>query len=227
MLTPDHDPYPSRAEGPSDELVLAAIERAELHRGRDAAPVPAWGIFEHLGVSQRSGPARQVRIRLDVMQAAGWIELSPRHGIQAWKLTGSGYRHLRRERRAGRVPPLPESPQHSAWRNAHTVAAHEIDRFRRSMRERLDEAVALLGADPLAESDAWFVLGERLHAECRRLGSATYCLLEWAEPDDAHADVDERLRPNEQKLDSVERARRQARRSGRRNVRLWSEGLGG
>ncbi|HEX5851637.1 MAG TPA: hypothetical protein VFY36_00965, partial [Solirubrobacteraceae bacterium] len=123
MLNPDPDSGAARAEQPSDELVLAAIDRCARHRARDTAAVPVWAIFEHLGVSRRSTGARRVRIRLDVMHAAGWIALSRQHGIQSWELTRTGSRHLRRERRAGRVPALPESPQHRAWRGAHTTAA--------------------------------------------------------------------------------------------------------
>jgi hypothetical protein len=212
-----------RAEEPSDELVLAAIERAALHRERDTGAVPVWAIFEHLSVARRSGPARRVRIRLDVMQAAGWIALSRQHGMQAWELTGVGSRHLRRERRAGRVPPLPESPQHSAWRNARTLAEQEIDRLRGRVLVRLDEASRLLDADQPADSDAWLEAAERLQRACRRLGSAVYCLREWAEPDDASADVDERLNPDEHRLDRAEQALRRARRAGRRNTRLWDD----
>jgi hypothetical protein len=222
MLNPDPTgPGAPRAEEPSDELVLAALDRAARHRARDTGATPVWAIFEHLGISRRSAAARKVRIRLDVMHAAGWIALSRQHGVQAWEITGVGSRHLRRERRAGRVPPLPESPQHSAWRNAHTLAEHEIDRLRGVVLVRLDEAARLLDAEPPADSDAWLEIAERLQRACRRLGSAVYCLREWAEPDDARADIDERLGPGELKLDIAEQALRRARRAGRRNTRLW------
>ncbi len=222
MLNPDPHSGAGRAEQPSDELVLAALERAARHRARDTAAVPVWAIFEHLDIARRSTAARQVRIRLDVMHAAGWIALGRAHSIQTWELTSTGARHLRRERRAGRVPALPESPQHRAWGNAHTIAVHEIDRLRRDLRESLDEAARLLDVDEPTPSDAWFEIALRLQRHCKRLGSATYCLREWAEPDDARADVDDRLYPDEHSLDHVERARRRARRAGRRNIRLWS-----
>lgn len=41
-------------------------------------------------------------------------------------------------------------------------------------------------------SDAWFSIAERLQAACWRVGSATHCLREWREPDDARVDVDDR-----------------------------------
>jgi hypothetical protein len=40
-------------------------------------------------------------------------------------------------------------------------------------------------------SDAWFALARRFEKQCERLGSATYCLQEWPEPDDASADIDD------------------------------------
>jgi hypothetical protein len=221
MPDPGRPPRTPRTDPPSDGLVLAAVERAALHRGRDTRAVPVWAIFEHLGISRRSADARHVRIRLDVMHAAGWIALSRQHGVQAWELTRAGTRHLRRERRAAGIPQLPESPQHSAWRNARTSAEQEIERFRGSLREHLDEASQLLDANPPADSDAWFEIAERLHRSCRRLGSASYCLREWSEPDDARADIDDRLEPDEQRLDRAERALRRARRAGRRNTRSW------
>jgi len=75
---------------------------------------------------------------------------------------------------------------------ALTDAGHRIDGFREALRASMAEVGALLDAEQ-APSDAWFEFGKRLSAECRRLGSATYCLYEWAEPDDARADVDEVL----------------------------------
>ncbi len=224
MLNPDPTGSgASSADEPSDELVLAALDRAARHRARDNAAVPVWAIFEHLGVSRRSAAARQVRIRLDVMHAAGWIALGRAHGIQTWGLTSTGVRHLRRERRAGRVPRLPESPQHQRWRNAHTAAAQEIDRFERELRALLDETSQMLDVEPPAGSDAVFAFAERLQRACWRLGSAGYCLREWAEPDDARADLDTHLDLAEAGLDHVEQAYRRALRAGRRNVRLWYE----
>lgn len=223
MLNPDPDSGAARAAQPSDELVLAAIDRCARHRARDTAAVPVWAIFEHLDISRRSTAARGVRIRLDVMHAAGWIALSRQHGIQSWELKSAGTRHLRRERRAGRIPALPESPQHRAWRTAHTAAAHEIDRFARAVGASLEEAARMLDADPPADSDTVFQLGDRLQRTCWRLASASYCLREWSEPEDARADLESHEDLAEAGLDPAEQARRRARRRGRRNVRLWDE----
>jgi hypothetical protein len=42
----------------TDDLILAALHRAECHRGYQGAP--DWAILEHLSVSRRSKKARQV-----------------------------------------------------------------------------------------------------------------------------------------------------------------------
>jgi hypothetical protein len=204
-----------------DSLVLAAIGRAERHKPDRPPGVPVWRVYDHLAIPKRSELARHVRARLDALEAAGSIARSRRRGVQTWALTSSGRRRLTQARRAGKVPELPESPQHRAWRNARTAAQHEIDRFLMSVREDLDEAVRLLDADPAAASDAWFELGERLHRDCRRVGSATYCLHEWGEPDDARADIDDRHDAADERFDPDERTKRRARRTGRRNVGHW------
>jgi len=211
----------SSTETVPDSLVLAAIDRGERHNPARPPGVPVWRVYDHLSIAKRSELARHVRAQLDALEAAGSIARSRRQGVQTWALTSSGRRRLTQARRAGKVPALPESPQHGAWRDARTVAAQEIDRFLVSVREGLDEALRLLDADPAATSDAWFELGERLHRACRRVGSATHCLHEWAEPDDARADIDDRHDAADERFDPDERAKRRARRTGRRNVGLW------
>jgi DNA-binding XRE family transcriptional regulator len=119
------------------------------------------------------------------------------------------------------MPELPESPQHRAWSNARTLAAQEIDRFLQSVRDGIGDATSLLDADPAVTSDAWFELGERLQRDCRRVGSATYCLREWSEPDDARPDVDNHLDLADERLSPSEQVKRRARRVGRRNTSLW------
>ena len=211
----------SSTETVPDSLVLAAIDRAERHKPTRPPGVPVWRVYDHLSVAKRSELARHVRAQLDALEAAGSIVRSRRQGVQTWALTSTGRQRLTRARRAGHLPALPESPQHRAWRDARTAAAQEIDRFLASVRNGLDEATSLLDADPAATSDAWFELGERLHRDCRRVGSATHCLHEWAEPDDARADIDDRHDAADERFDADERAKRRARRTGRRNVGLW------
>jgi hypothetical protein len=194
-----------------DVTVLAAIDRAVRHRVRPTVPI--WSIFEHLGIPRRS---RRARTQLYELVQAGAVERSRVRSIEQFSLAPAGRRQLRR---AGEVE-LPESPQHQEWRNAQAVAAQEIERFRSVLRELLAESSALL--DSGASSDVWFGLAERLERTARRLGSATYCLYEWAEPHDEEADVDDCCEHDDERLNPLDRQRRRARRAGRRNVGRWS-----
>jgi hypothetical protein len=87
---------------------------------------------------------------------------------------------------------LPESPQHRRWRHSRTLAGERIDGFRQALRESLAEAGALF--DTEAPSTAWVEFAKRLGHDCKRLGSATYCLLEWPEPADERADMDDEIK---------------------------------
>src|SRR5262249_18286582 len=118
-----------------EATILAAIERAALHRRRPGVPI--WVILEHLGLPRR---ARRVRPQIRALTNADALATSRAHGVQQWSLTASGRRQLRD---AGDVE-LPESPQHQAWRAARTLAEQEIERFRSAMADVLAEATALL-----------------------------------------------------------------------------------
>jgi hypothetical protein len=207
------------AETISDELILAALDRAIRHGGRGCDAI-AGSIYDHLDIPSRSGPARYVYRRLPVLEGAGALERARRLGFVVWSPSSKGRRRLDRALRAGSVE-LPESPQHREWRNARTLAEREINRFREEIRDCITDAMELVDAE--SHSDVLFEIAHRLHFEYRRLASATYCLSEWAEPDDAHPDDDERLTPAEMKLDVVERARLRWLRAGRRNIQYWSE----
>jgi hypothetical protein len=223
MPDPDREPRSAPTGAPCDELILAAVDRAARHRARDTPAVPVWAILDHLTLPRRSAAARHVGSRLSALHVAGWLESARRHGIATWALTSAGRRRLQSARGAGRLPALPESPQHRAWRNAHTTAGQEIERFRASLREQLREAALALDADPTPHSDDWFELGDALQRAFRRLASASYCLHEWLEPDDAHADLDHGLDLADEALKHSERVRRRALRAGRRNVALWDD----
>jgi hypothetical protein len=223
MPDPRRDPRASAPDLPCDEIVLAATERAGRQQAHDKPAVPMWAILDHLALPRRSAAARHTRSRLEVLLAAGWLARGSRHGVPTWALTSSGVRRLRRARRAGNVPPLPESPQHRAWRGARMAAAEELERFREGLRKRMQRAELLLDAEVPPHSDAWLELAEELQRACRRVASASHCLYEWAEPDEERADVDEHVEPADAELDEDERARRRARRAGRRNMRLWDD----
>jgi hypothetical protein len=208
----------------TDVLVLAAVERAVRHERRGTLrAVATWAVYEHLGVSSRSRAGRCVRGRLAALDGSG-LSRGKRHGVETWELTRAGKRRLSRLRAKGRFPELPESPQHRAWRKAHAEAGQRIEGFRTALLEDVQRTHELLDAPRVpgrTGSDVWFELGERLQQECRRLASATYCVGEWREPDDTRADVDHHTDPGDRALDVRERAKRQARRAGRRNMRLW------
>lgn len=112
---------------------------------------------------------------------------------------------------------MPESPQHRAWREAHAAAETQIGQFRDQVAGALADASRLLTADPPAGSDAWFDTGGLLRHACRRLGSATYCLHEWAEPSDEQPHFDDQQEPTDAQLPQEERFRLRAIRYGRRS----------
>ena len=178
-----------RVEPVSDAQILAAIDRAEVHDQHDDASRA--DIAAHLGFAHNSWTTKQLRPQIEALRAAGRIRDVRRNGLDLLALTDAGRRALEKAQVAGAVL-LPESPQHRKWRHSRMMAGDRIDGFREALRASMAEVGALLDAEQ-APSDAWFEFGKRLSAECRRLGSATYCLYEWAEPDDARADVDEVL----------------------------------
>ena len=193
-----------------DAMVLAATERAALHRQRPGVPIGT--IFEHLGLPRR---ARRVRPQMRALIDAGALATSRAHGVVLWSLTAAGRRQLRI---AGDVE-LPESPQHQAWRAARGFAEQEIERFRSTLADVLAEATAML--DGPGSSDGWFEMADRLRKTAWRLGSATYCLREWSEPTDDRADIDDHTMPGGVLLGDDERASCRYRRLGRRNTNLW------
>lgn len=199
---PDTDRIP-------DALVLAAAKRAQLHQDRDEG-VAIWQIKAHLELPHNGWTTRQLRPTLDALEARGLLEQDWVRSHHVWAITTNG------RRRAARFSALPEAPQHAHWREARARADDGMDEFRREAGEALAEAARLL--ENGGDSDAWFEMGELLRRTCRDVGKATYCLGEWAEPDDARPDLDDRLRPDERCLGRVEQAQRKALRAGRRNI---------
>lgn len=205
----------------TDDLILAAINRAECHHGYQGAP--DWEVLEHLALPSRSKKARQVKARLPELLEAGFLRQYRQSGVGLWATTGQTRKRL------AEVPEvmlaLPESPQHRKWRDAHDAAEYEIEGFYLALRDGVDAAADLLSAPvpPGPPSDAWFEIGERLRRACRRLGSAAHILYEWVEPSDDEADRDERSEPSGVGLTPDERKRREALRAGRRNTHLWHD----
>ena len=177
-----------RFEPVSDELVLAAIDRAERHRDRQSEGVMVSHIAEHLGFVPTAWTTRNLNPQLKALIDAGLLERSRRHGLPMIGLRDSGRKRLKRARRTNDPLSLPEAPQHREWRNTRSVAANRIAGLRDQVRRTLKDASTLLTTET-ARSDAWFAVADRLHRQCVQLGSATYCLREWDEPGDADADL--------------------------------------
>jgi hypothetical protein len=178
---------PTPTKLPTDEQLFAAIDRAERHRGSDRG-VALETVKEHLDIKRGGWSTIQMRPQLDRLQTDGLIEQFRRAGCKAWSLTDAGHRRLTYMQRTRGIPPLPEAPQHRVWREARSQAEDLIDSILIDMRERLTAAASLLAAGDEAGSEPWLAMGKRLNFGCERLASATYCLHEWAEPDDAISD---------------------------------------
>ncbi len=185
---------------PSKELVLAAIERAELHRIKHDDPVLYKGkphrpgvllsvIKQHLGLAPGGATTVRLRATWNELHAASLIEQGRANGMTVWKLTDAGKQHLTRARQAADIGPLPEAPQHRYWREARAIAANRSEEFGDMLQALLGEAAGMLDAHDPADSDAWHALGHRLQRACERLASANYCLYEWPEPDDSRPDT--------------------------------------
>lgn len=187
----------------ADDVILAALGRAELHKGDDRPGVLYVTLVEHLGLRKGSVTSRRLRPRLAELAAAGDVEEFRRRGYGLLTLTHKGKRRLKDAEPVA----LPESPQRRYWREARAAATERIGDFRGDLRSALDEAAALL-ADEDATSDAWYALAAALERACKHVGSATHCLREWAEPGDDAADA-----PSDEHR-------------GRRNYRLWDRAAG-
>jgi hypothetical protein len=104
------------------------------------------------------------------------------------------------------------------WRLTRASAAELVDEFRARATRETDEAMALLGVRKPVRSDEWLLFAARLGLAYRHLAHATYCLYEWAEPDDASADIDNYQDAGDERLDKAVRDRLRSLRSGRRNI---------
>lgn len=173
----------------SDTLILAAIERAACHATAEVW-VPVIG--EHLGFERIARNTRRLRHQLEHLRIChGWVANRGRHGREYWRLTAAGRRKLAKVRSAGDVSELPESPQHRTWRLAKAAAANQIKGIRELVYCAVEDADEVMVAPQGTHGSArWFGLAERLRAAFWLAGSATYCLEEWAEPDDARPDTD-------------------------------------
>jgi hypothetical protein len=173
----------------SDGLVLAAVERSEWHEGADEIWV--FVLAEHLGFEPARHTTRQLRPQLEYLRRAGSLTSTKKLGREYWSLTTAGREELNNSRQAEIVGELPESPQHREWRHARQKARGRMTEFRKLLYDALDDAGEVAASVDGACSGTWFELGERLRWAFWLLGSATYCMGEWIEPDDARPDIDQ------------------------------------
>jgi hypothetical protein len=181
---------PSKPEAPSAELVLAAIDRAITQYPRRVSDVPAGAIAQHLAVSRRSGAWRLARRRVFELEDGGELEKRRRHGIDVWALTAAGRERLAQAVREGRLPVLPDSPQHERWRDARRIAGAEAGRYQAELSAACDDALRMLGEPSVTAAD-WLALAARLSRAAERVGAVTFCLHEWPEPHEAGPDTSE------------------------------------
>jgi hypothetical protein len=175
---------------PQDELVLAALDRAERHSDPDhGLGVHLATLKEHAGLDRGGWSTLRLRPQLERLEAAKHIRHFKRRSSIVWTLTDAGRTWLADVRATGELAPLPEAPRHRCWREAHEAARVEIDQLHADLGMLLKEAMSHHRAQPQPSSEVWRDLSERLANACTWLGSATYCLREWPEPDDDTADL--------------------------------------
>jgi hypothetical protein len=118
----------STCQGPGGLVVLAAVDRAERHNPINPG-TPVWEILEHLDIPRRTRRARQAKARLAELVEEGLLDYFRRRSIPVWNLTPEGRKQLTQADARGRVPVLPESPQHKNWRQARALAEETQQRY--------------------------------------------------------------------------------------------------
>ena len=182
---------------PSDELVLAAVDRAYRHRPTlDYGDPPASAIADHLGIAWNAHASRRLRpILARLSDERGWLCRSPVRGRDRWALTEAGSRRLAQAIADGTIDELPESPQHRRWRAAREHASVRLAELQDELSELLARVNTLLEASEPAAAADWLSCAEPLRDLTEAIGVATYCVHDRPEPDDARADRDERTEP--------------------------------
>lgn len=176
-----------------DALILAAAERAALHEQDEAVFTSV--LTNHLGFEAVPETNEHLWPRLEELRRAGLLTTAEHRGEPLWGLTAVGRERLAAEREEGRVAELPEAPQHRVWRHARVEAAVRIEGFKEELIEAIEAADRLINQYRPVMSEEWFEASKRLRWASWRLASATYCLTEWPEPDEAVPDVDENPGP--------------------------------
>lgn len=177
---------------PSDELVLAAVDRAQRHRPTPDSGEPTLSaIAAHLGMTWGPVASRRLRPLVErLTHERGWLQHSHRTGQERWALSDAGADRLARA--AGVLDELPESPRHREWRAARAHAEARIEELRGELGELLAKVNGLLDASDPVPSEEWLAYAEPMRALIEAVGMATFCVHELAEPDDNASDHHDR-----------------------------------
>lgn len=175
---------------PSDDLVLAATDRAYRHDYGERASVALMAIADHLAMEWNPITSRRLRPIVDRLTQRGLLERARHHGRDGWTPTEAGSRQLVGALARGVGDDLPESPQHRQWRIAREHAAARLEGLCSELGELLAEVGAMLSAE-LASSTEWLTRAKALHDLAGGIGVAVYCLHERPEPSDDKPDHDD------------------------------------
>ena len=185
------------SKGPGAGKTTYSRRRASVQTPQETTRTWLQPVIENCPYAKHQRPPfRAVVVVFGWRHEAGLVEHRKDQGFTVWRLTSDGRQQLSKARRKREDLTLPEVPQHREWRTARAAATERIDIIRKRLRDTLSDANRLLESAQGGDSDSWFDLAKRLSTRCDRLGSATYCLREWPEPDDAHADPDDSSAPN-------------------------------
>jgi hypothetical protein len=185
-----------RWRAPSDELVLAAVDRAHRHTYVPENDASTAEIATHLGIAWGPVTARRLRpILARLAGERGWLSHSHKHRRDCWKLTSKGACALAGAVAAGVREQLPESPQHRQWRAARDHAAARIQVLQSELGELAGKLTDLLDRDSPPPACELVALARPLRDLTVAVAMAHYCLYERVEPDDARAERDEPIGP--------------------------------
>ena len=178
--------------------LLTAVERAERHDVGPEKRTSSRDVAEHLGFLWSPAVGRKLTPLLLALESDGWLTLGERAGGGSLRcrLTRRGQNRLQTARRAvvpeALLDSLPESPQHRTWRQIRGAAVAGANDFLGSATTAVQEAETVLLNPMLAPSMELMAIGQRLRLHFWRLASVTYCLHEWAEPNERSADLEEK-----------------------------------
>lgn len=183
------------SEWPSDEQIIAAVDRAADHSAygwqREQAPGAAFAkqVAEHLDLPISGPGSRWLTKQLRRLAAADMLDqVDVGRGYRdLYAVTVEGDAWLAELARGGTPVELPESPQHRLWREQRASSLRDLPQMRRDARDALAAVEGLLDReeDGAAASGEFDDPGAPVRALARALdalGQAAYWLREAEEP---------------------------------------------